>query len=193
MAARWTLSLGLPFLGILIFAGDAVLGLYGPEFVVGATAAVTLAGANLINSVFGYAELVLLMAGLPYLNLANTILFVAVNAVGTVVLIPRLDILGPPVAVLVAFAFVNLIRLVQVRRFVGVHPFHGGLLKPLLAFAVGCAVGWAAGILPGVHDVAAAAAFVVVFVIARLALGLDPEERQMIRRLLRRTAPDSAD
>ena len=192
MAARWTLSLGLPFLGVLLFASETILSLYGTEFVAGAAPAITLAGANLINSVFGYSELILLMAGLPYLNLLNTVGFVVLTGLGGIFLIPIYDILGPPLAMLLAVAAINLVRLFQVKHFVGVHPFHRALAKPLASFACGAMAAFAVGIWLNPHQVVSAGLFLLVYLLVRLVLKLEPEERKLVQRLLRRLKPETA-
>jgi O-antigen/teichoic acid export membrane protein len=186
---RWTLAISLPYVGLLYFAGDIILGLYGPAVVAGTNAAVLLSLAHLVNSVFIFAELMLLMAGRPYLNLVNMVLTVLISGSLCIVLIPRMDIMGPPVAALIAFGLVHVIRLVQVRKVIGVHPFRTSLGKSIVAFAV--ATGFAflvdgqvsttpfGGIISGLT-------FVVSYVAAIWVLRLEPEERQLVTRFVQR-------
>ena len=189
-AARWTLAVSLPFLGVLIISGDSILALYGSAFVAGATAAALLAGANLVNSVFGFSEFVLLMSGRPYLNLINTLLIVIVSGAGGALLIPTFEILGPPLSLLAAYLLVNTLRLAQVRVLVGVHPLQFGLAKPIVALLI--AIGVSAALQmwgPGHgHATAAAGGAVLLLVYAGVlwSMGLSVAEKEILSRLKRR-------
>lgn len=188
-AAHWTLAVSLPFVGLLAVSGDAVLGLYGPAFAAGALAAVLLASGNLINSVFGFSEFILLMSGRPYLNLVNTIVVVLISGIGGVLLIPGYGILGPPLAILAAFGLVNAVRLVLVRVLVGVHPFRLDMVKPLVALlaAVGTTAVAHPWLPPGRTGTAAEITlFATVYTALVWAVGLGPAEREVLCRVRRR-------
>jgi hypothetical protein len=137
--------------------------------------------------VFGFSEFVLLMAGRPYLNLINTLLILIISAIGGILLIPVMGILGPPLAALVAYLLINTLRLVQVRVLVGVHPLRLGLAKPIVAFvaAIGSAVAlqaWTSGGGPLVTTAGVALLF-LIYVAAVWALGLGPAEREILSRI----------
>lgn len=186
---RWTLAISLPYVGLLYFAGEYILGLYGPAVVAGTSAVVLLAFAHLVNGVFIFAELMLLMAGRPYLNLFNMILTVLISGVAGIWLIPKMDIMGPPLAVLIAFSLVHVVRLIQVRKCIGVHPFRSSLGKSILASVSASALALLVEIQV-VNVPAGGMISGVVFILAYLAviwlLRLEPEERELVSRFIQR-------
>ena len=190
LVTRWTLAISLPFLGILILSGEYILGIFGPAFVEGTTAAIILAFAHLINSIFGFSELVLLMAGRPYLNLINTVWVVLISGVSGILLIPHYGIVGPPLAAVLAFGTVNLIRLIQVHQVLGIHPFRYVLIKPIFAFGVASVISlllnlWLSTVI-SIHDGICAGLFLGLYILIRWSLKLEPEEQQLLRRLWQR-------
>ena len=194
-AARWTLAVSLPFLGILAVSGHTVLALFGSAFVAGTAAALLLALANLVNSVFGFSEFVLLMSGRPYLNLINTVIVVAITGLVGVLLIPSHEILALPLAALLAFCVVNAVRLIQVKLLAGVHPFRWGMAKPIGAFVV---AGGAAMLLErslptdGAFGTAAViGSYLAVYIAGTWALGLGSAEREVLSRLRNRIRPSA--
>jgi O-antigen/teichoic acid export membrane protein len=184
---RWTLAISLPYVGILYFAGDYILGLYGPEVVLGTNAAVLLAIAHLVNGVFIFAELMLLMAGRPYLNLINMILTVLISGAACITLIPSMDLMGPPVAALISFGLVHVVRLIQVKKVIGVHPFRWSLCKSLIAFSGAMAVvllieSYVTGSIP-FGGVLSGAMFLLVYGGLIWGLKLEPEELRLIGKI----------
>ena len=97
--------------------------------------------------------------------------------------------MGPPVAALMAFGLVHVIRLAQVRKVIGVHPFRTSLGKSIVAFAVATSFAFLVdgkvstapfgGIISGLT-------FLASYFAAICVLRLEPEERQLVSRLVQR-------
>lgn len=140
--ARWILILELAFLiGVGLWGRD-VLSLFGEGFVAGFWSMVLLSVGYGINGAFGSSEVLLLMAGRSGINLLNTVALVLVNLCLNLLLIPRYGILGAATAAAISLALINLLRVVQARMILGVHPFRRSLLKPVCAASVAFLVGF---------------------------------------------------
>jgi O-antigen/teichoic acid export membrane protein len=87
----------------------------------------------LVTTGTGPVDVVLLMGGKSSWNLLNTLVAVTLNIVLNIVLIPRFGIVGAAVAWSASLLVNNLAPLVQVRRFLGLHPF--GPAYPRVALA----------------------------------------------------------
>ena len=141
---RWILILEMAFLLVFGLWGSSILSIFGPAFSAGFWALILLAFGHTINGAFGSAEMILLMSGRSGINLLNTSLLVVVNLGLNLLLIPKYGITGAALAAAISLKLVNLLRIIEVRFLLGVHPFRWSLLKPIsaacLAFAVGASL-----------------------------------------------------
>lgn len=135
MAVSWPL-----YLTLAIFA-PLVLGLFGPEFVMGQTALLILALAMLIAAGAGHATVVLLMGGRSVWNLGNTAVALVVNVTLNLILIPRFGMNGAAIAWAVSITINNVAPLVQVRSLFRLSPFGPGFVIVAVASAT-CFAGW---------------------------------------------------
>lgn len=122
----WLTAISWPaYVSIALFA-PVVIRIFGHGFASGSTALAILSLAMLISMACGPVSVVLLMAGKSSWNLANTI-FAATLAIGLdVVLIPRYGVVGAAVGATAGIAANNLVPLVQVWRYLDLHPLGTG-------------------------------------------------------------------
>ncbi len=73
------------------------------------------------------------MSGREKLEFFNTFLLVISNIVFNILLIPRYGIIGAAIAAGSATIFVNLFRVVQVKKLLGIFPYDSRYIKGLLA------------------------------------------------------------
>ncbi len=73
----------------------------------------------------------LLMTGHQKLSFLNSIVAVVVNIVLGIILTPRYGAMGVAISTGVAYAVINLMRLVQVRLLLKMHPYRWDAFKPL--------------------------------------------------------------
>ncbi|MFI5397078.1 MAG: flippase [Candidatus Binatia bacterium] len=196
---KWAVTVSLPFFLLYAFRGAEVLALFGPKFPVAAQCLAVLAAGHFVNSATGSVGYMLTMSGRQNLALADQVGGVAVAIALSIWLIPRWGVLGAAVAMSVAMAALNLLRLAQVVRLIRLHPYDPSFRHPLLAAAA--ALGVAAGLVHITGTVNAVttltiwvAGFTVVYVVLLVALGLSTEDRLVLDRIrLRistlRTAP----
>jgi O-antigen/teichoic acid export membrane protein len=138
------------------------MGVFGPEFVAGATALTILSLAMLVNLATGNVTTVLLMGGKSSWSLVNAATSLALNITLNLILTPRMGITGAAIAWAASLTFVNLAPVVQVRLFLRLRPPWGSGFVLVALAAAGCygALGLATRYGLGL-DAASVAVFVV--------------------------------
>ena len=191
-ATRWTLLLSAPLLILLMLVGPGLLGLFKRPLGSAKVGLVVLAAAFLADALTGPVGHVLTMSGRSGLNLANNAAAVAGNVALNLVLIPRFGIVGAAISWAVAIVGVNLVRIIQVWRLYRITPFGPGLWKPAVA-AAGAAVAGSGlkevlavrGVGPGLILGLVAVFFLAVYGGITILLGVEPDDRVLVRTLVR--------
>ncbi|HSK97937.1 MAG TPA: flippase [Euzebyales bacterium] len=188
---RWTLALNVPFFLVVALYAETLLRVFGQAFVAGREALVVLAVAELAVAATGISGSIIDMTGHVRVKLANTVLSMVALLTGSMLLIPRWGMLGAAVAFLIAVVLVEVARLVEVWVFERLQPYRWSTVKPLLAGLVALGLGLALRRLVP-HDgavlVTALECVVVLatYLCALLLLGLAPEDRVVLQRILHR-------
>jgi O-antigen/teichoic acid export membrane protein len=134
-STRWILMLVVPLVLYTVLNAEALLAMFGPEFVRGASALLTLAAAVLVMTGTGPAGDVVLMSGrtraVLYTSAATGILGLGLN----VWLIPRWGLLGAASATGLAMASGNLANVILAWWFTGLQPYSRAIAKPILLAA----------------------------------------------------------
>lgn len=142
-ATSWILRLSLPAFVLCMVMPKELLSLFGRHFEVGATVIVVLAFGKLVDSATGPCGLMLNMSGRPGLSLFDNVGVLIANVALNVWLIPQHGIVGSAYAWAISLALVNILRVVQVKRVLGMFPFGVGEAKALVAAVAAAAVGLA--------------------------------------------------
>jgi O-antigen/teichoic acid export membrane protein len=189
-ATRWALAATIPVVIILWVAAADVLAAFGPRYAGGEDALRILLAGQLVNVATGSVAFVLIMVGRTGLDLVDNAIAVAVLVALAAPLSSAHGIEGAAVASAVAIGGVNLLRLVQVSRVVGIQPYTADYLRlvvpsaacaaaALAAHAATSGSSWFVALL--VTGVSAGAAYLLL-----LPVGLPGEERAAIYRSTRR-------
>ena len=134
---RALVAVGWPFYLLLAVFAPAVLGLFGPAFVAGAPAMRLVALAMMLATSAGMVQSVLLMGGRSRWQLRNRAIQLAVLLTATIVLVPRLGLLGAAIAWVAAIAVDTALAATQVALRMGIHGSLRAIAAPaLLALAV---------------------------------------------------------
>ena len=187
---RWTLIATLPMFLALFVVPGAFLRLFGSGFEGGETALLILLAGQLVNISTGSAGFVLIMTGRTGWDLLVYAISLGLDLSLAFWLCPRYGIEGAAIANAVTFATSNVIRLVLVKKFVGIQPYdrnYARLLAPAGA-ALGLmwlahrtvSGGWAVDLVATV--LVGLAAYGAVY----LLVGLTPQERRGAGALLAR-------
>lgn len=182
---RWTLILGGALLGVIVFAAAPLMGLFGKAFVGAAVPLALLTLGIVVNGVFGVSELFLLIDR-PAVNLLNTLLTIAINVTLNLLLIPRWGMIGASLAILIAYLFMNAVRMIQVKLFYKLQPFTAYHLRAVVALlfsAAAVAALRAAFPFQGPWiDLGLALSFLAADFALLSALGLASDEKKVIQR-----------
>jgi O-antigen/teichoic acid export membrane protein len=186
-STRWLFTIGLPvFLIEVLFARD-ILNIFGKDFAAGATALIILAFGQLVNVGTGTVSNLQAMAGYAKLTLMNSVLFLFLSIVLDLLLIPSFGLVGAAIAASTSVIAVNLLRLWQVRRNLGLVPYDRSFLRPIIAAVPAAIVAWFAP-LPDLSAFAAlatrAAILGVVYLASLFLLGIEPVDREIARAAL---------
>ena len=187
---RWTFTLNLPiFIGTVLYA-EQILGVFGDEFVVGASAFVVLAFSELFVAATGTCGSMIDMAGHMKVKVFNSVLWVVSALVLSIVLIPPLGVLGAAVASTVSLTLVNLVRVLEVWVLDRLQPWRRDFYKPI---AAGMAAGsWGLGLSlvfesPSIWSVLGQGMTIVaVYAGVLVALGFHDEDRLILGRIQNR-------
>jgi O-antigen/teichoic acid export membrane protein len=193
-ATRWLFTFGFPLCLIEVGFSRDLLHVFGEGFSGGATALAILALGQLVNVGTGTVAGVLAMIGRARMSVLNSVFFLSLSLGLDALLIPRWGILGAAIANATSLAAVNVLRVVQVRRVLGIFPYDRRFLRPLAAGLIGAT---AALLLPlaSLDPLPRLALRVLVlglvYLSALAAFGIDPVDREVARTLwdrLRRPA-----
>jgi O-antigen/teichoic acid export membrane protein len=110
IVTKWILSLSLPLCLLTILLAPEILSLFGKDFVIGASCLIVLSLSQLVNSIFGSAGFLIMMAGKSRINLVNNMIAAILNICLNLYFIPRYGITGAAISLLITIA-------VQVRLF----------------------------------------------------------------------------
>lgn len=193
---RWILTINLPIFASLLIVGDLLLTLIGgdkmqvlPEVEIAAGLKVLfiLSISMMLQGSFALAEPLLAMAGRPYLNFINNIVWLGANFVLNLIFIHfyGLGIAGAAFGALLSTGLVNALRLLQIYHQYAVWPFDVKQLKPLLAALVAGLGSW--WVRDWVSSALAAAAltlvvFACLYAFVLFLAGMEEDDRQLAAR-----------
>jgi O-antigen/teichoic acid export membrane protein len=189
LVTRWAMVLAVPPVVVAVVAPMSVLSPWASASGDTADALRVVAVTQLVCTAVGSVNYLLLMSGRPRDPLWNALPAVAVSAVGSWVLIPAYGAVGASLANGGAMVVANVGGLVQVGRHLRIHPFHAGLVRPLVAGSAVAAVSFVAERTLG-SGLGALVAIVLVGGLAYagclLLLGLDEGDREVLAALRRK-------
>jgi len=183
---RWGFTLALPLGLVMCLNAYDILAVLNPEYLAGVPVLQVLSLAQLVYLIVGPVALILTMTNYVRLNLADLLLTLVLSIVLDMMLIPRYGAYGAAIAGTISINFINLLRLVQVYKLFGIHPYNIGFLKPLAASALATLALLGISYLMTdfshiVRLLATSFSFLVVFVVAILLFRQDETDREVFR------------
>jgi O-antigen/teichoic acid export membrane protein len=141
VAASWNVRLTVPIFAVLLAFPGELLSLFGRGFAAAAAVTVILAVGKFIAAATGPCGMMLDMSGRPAWSMANN----AAGLIGNVLLnlwwIPKYGIVGSAAAWALSLTVINLARVLEVWRLMGMLPFDLAALKGVIAGVGGMVVG----------------------------------------------------
>lgn len=191
-ATRWTLTAVLPLGVLAAILRDEIMSVFGAEFAAagGGLVLLLLIVGRVVNGATGGVGRLLIMTGNERVELVNTVIWSALVVTLMLLVVPRYGMVGAALVTGGVIAFMNVLKLIQVRWIVGIQPYDWTYLKPLAAAAASALVGMAADVglasTPSVGRAVAVSLLVAATYIGTLwTLRLDDDDR-MILDLLRK-------
>ncbi len=133
ITTKWVFYLTLPAFIIILFSSNEILTLFGGEFAAGVTVLMVLAFAQLVNASTGGVAFTLIMSGRERLEFLNTLLVAVSNIILNILLIPRYGIIGAAIATGFSIIFINFLRLVEVKKMLGIFPYDSRYWKGVIS------------------------------------------------------------
>ncbi|MGH2820725.1 MAG: lipopolysaccharide biosynthesis protein, partial [Actinomycetota bacterium] len=182
MLARWIATFSLPVFAIVSLEAEFFTSLFGDRATAAAGLVWIMALGNIVNTATGPTALVLSMTGRPGINFMNLLVTMLLYVVVGSFAAREMGAFGMAMVDAGATALVNILRAVECRLLVGIHPFGRTYYKPVLAAAGGAAVLFVWKVVAGaggLQSVAGIALGSLVYLAILRVLRLDPEEKHV--------------
>jgi O-antigen/teichoic acid export membrane protein len=188
---KWVLTLSFPIFLFFIFFSEAILKIFGSDFVIGSACLIILCIGQVINAMTGPSGLMVLMSGHPYVTLFNSVFTFSMNIALNLMLIPQYGIIGAAVATSVSMGIINFLRLIEVYYFMRIFPYDLSYLKSLFA-GLGCIllVSYGAKIIFPIDGfwslVMVFSIFLLTYSVCLILLKLDDADRFVLSKIRQR-------
>src|SRR6266566_2150564 len=139
LMTRWSVMFSLPIFLMMVLFAPYLLALPGPGFVAAWPLLVAFSVGSMINAGTGAVGYMLLMTGYQRLSFLNSLVAVVVNIVFGILLTPHYGAMGTAISTGLAICTLNLMRLLQVRLLLKMHPYRLDVLKPVAAGVISAA------------------------------------------------------
>ena len=127
----WVGSLSLFGFTIFFVFSEKILRIFGAPTSAAVFTLTVLAFGQVCTTLIGPAGSLLMMNGFERLQVANTVMVAVLNVSLNYILIQKYGVLGAAVATAFALILLNLVRLIEVWKLVGIHPFSTNYLTRL--------------------------------------------------------------
>jgi O-antigen/teichoic acid export membrane protein len=194
VSTKWGLYVSLPiFLWIFIFPQQVLTAVFDQRYAEGWVPLVILSIGELINVGTGAVAPLLIMSGRQkrWSVLSGSALIV--NIILNWILVPRWGMVGAALGTAFTLSSLFLIGVLQIRKYVGVWPYDRRYIKGIVAaFFTGLVFLAIRLICPVVNLPILLLSLIMgigVFILILLGLGLDPEDRSLLRMISFRQIP----
>lgn len=184
---RWTLILTLPLVGLLVIFPRFFLGWFGPEYKVVAFPLMFLVFAYLTSAGTGNTGALLKMVDRQNVEVINTIGTAILNIVLNILLIPIYGVMGAAIATGVSIMVIQLVKLIEVKIFLGFTPYELNFLKPLFASMISGSIILLMKNYISIPSLKFVFLFILIFLLCYILLlvlfGIEKEERALLKHI----------
>jgi O-antigen/teichoic acid export membrane protein len=178
-ATWWSVIITVPIYAVLVFNSRLIMGLFGAEF---------LTVGQLYNVATGPVGVILQMTGRHKLDLIANGILVLLNFFLNILLIPRYGIIGAAMATFLSMVAVHTLRLYQVYRIYGIHPYSLSYY-PVIAFVAPASIlafymsyaGWS-----GPLCVILTFLFILAFIVVLVLFCIDDNDKDIFHFMLKK-------
>lgn len=192
IVAKWMFTINFPIILLMIIFSREILSLFGQDYTEGTVSLIILGLAYLTNSLIGSTEHIIMMTGKSQINFFNSLTLLSAIVVLNIILIPKYGIEGAAYSTLISFGLMNIIRLLEVRFSLKIHPYTIRFLKPVFAGGI------SGGLLfilkkyiiltdsPLLLMVSGAVIFLGAYILILIFSGIDEEDKMIWNKLKRK-------
>lgn len=131
VVTKWSITFSLPICLVTTVFSPYLLGVAGIGYVAAWPLVIGLAAGSMLNACTGSVGYMLLMTGYQRLSFVNSMVAVVTNIVLGIILTPHFGAMGTAISTGLAIAVMNLMRLLQVRLLLKMHPYRWDIIKPI--------------------------------------------------------------
>jgi O-antigen/teichoic acid export membrane protein len=139
---RWILMLSLPIYFIFIINANMILQIFGKEYSAGYYPLLLLCSAQLFYAVGGLSAVLLPMIGKSYFAFFNSFIFLFLNAIFDILLVPLYGMMGAALGFSASLFIISLITMLQIYFILKIHQFSLKLLLPIICMAAIFVIGY---------------------------------------------------
>ena len=156
--SKWIFAFSLFIFITFILLSKPILTVFGQEYsnVLTQRTLVVVLLAQLFNASAGPVGMLISMTGRPRINMYNTFAMLILNTILCYIFVPRTGLLGGIIGAGIAQALavigINTLFLLQTRKYLKMHPFSLGYLKPILVAILSAAIAFGIIHLTGFND-----------------------------------------
>ena len=183
--SRWTFTGAFAIFLLVVLLSKDIMSVFGEEFVSAWSVVLVIAIAQLFNSSIGPTSRILAMTGNQKVVMAATSSETAASFAASLALVPFYGVMGAAIAAAGGIMLNNVMTLAAVRRKLGFWPYNRRYSRPVVAgLLAGGVIVLLKLALPlpagAISILLLAPAFIIVFTVTLLALGLYPSDRQFL-------------
>jgi len=184
---RWTLILTLPLVGLLVIFPDFFLSWFGSEYKVASFPLMFMAFAYLTSAGTGNTGALLKMVDRQNVEVINTVTAALLNIVLNLLLIPIYGIAGAAIGTGLSIIIIQIVKLIEVKLFLGFSPYELNFLKPVFAGLISGSI--ILVIKNYLHFsnprfvLVCIAIFILCYILLLVLFGIEKEERALIKHL----------
>ncbi len=146
---KWTFMISFPLVCIIVIFNQKILSIFGSSFILASNSLILLCLGSLIADVLGLSGQIINMIGKPMVNLINSVVLTLIMVSLFLILIPKYGIVGAAISYSIGLLIVNIVRVIEVYRFIRIHPFQFNLLKVIICGSITSLVLYYGNILLG--------------------------------------------
>lgn len=126
---KWTFMISFPLVCIIVIFSQKILSIFGSSFILASNSLIILCLGSLMADILGLSGQIINMIGKPMINLINSIFLTVIMVILFIILIPKYGIWGAAISYSVGLLIINVARVIEVYKFIGIHPFQLDFLK----------------------------------------------------------------
>jgi len=133
LVSRWLMTFSIPIAIIFISFSNKIMLLFGIEYISSANILIVLTLATFFQTISGAAGPILSMAGYTKIVFWNSMIAFILNIILNIILIPQYGIIGAAWATFISLLIIGVLRIIEVKKILGLSMYNYKLLKPILA------------------------------------------------------------